>query len=355
MEEFKNIIRNAPNDKLYALLTIYNELFRQIPSNSPAQRVFQQMIECIEVEIKNRGLSNNRGFVSDSMKREAFDYLKSNGINIENNINRYEREEKKNFFDGFIGFCVFFGIIVVIAIIKMFVDGVVTLWNNGVLKIVLGLITAGSIIFVSYKKGLFEKIKGKVKNNRKTIKNVKSNTNSKEKVKEIVKDTGVVVKGVIKNLTIYSSVAAILGTGMAHLDKHTDVLDETFLKDIAENCHCVYDDVTRLIREKKFECITGYGKLERNGYMEYINPQYSKNINDFNYDDYDVHFFLNSDFTWDEISNYAYDTPIYANHLRLYNARYNFEEDKVYKNEEVLIPNVEKLEEYVASKRLIKK
>ena len=347
MNEFKNVIRNAPNDKLYAFLTIYNELLRQIPSNSPARGIFNQMIECIEYEMKKRGLSNNRSYVSDSMKREAFNYLKSNGINIENNINRYESEKENSFFEGFAGFCMLFLVLIVIALVKMLIDGVVTLWNNGILKIILGLFITGGVTYIGYKNGLFEKIKRKIINNNKSNNinrnqktNVKRNSKNNENVKEV-----------IKNLTIFTSTFVITSVGLAHMDKYSDILDDTFLEDSAKGWHCIHEDVFRLIREKHFELVNDYSEFENHGYMNQIDTSYP-----YEYDENDIYFeVMDNNTSWDALSNLYYGNSVYAHHLQLYNAYYDFSSELISKGTIIRIPNPDKLEEYIGQKKLIKK
>ena len=358
MDEFKNIISNVPNETLNAFLAIYKDLLTQVSRGSGAYHTFSLMIECIKDEMSSRGMSSSSSYVSESDKRNAINYLSSHGINVGNNS--YEPKKENDFFDGILGFGIFILVIIAIALVKGLFDIVVSLWNSGVLKILLGLGIAGGGTYLGYKKGLFEKIietisEHKEKNNKKT--STKDNSNSKERAKEIgetVKEySKELAKEFGKDLAIFSTTAVVACTGLAHLEKHTDILENTFLEDFSKYNRIFYEYAGRFVREKKYELFNDYNDLESRGYMDQIGSYNYSNINNLNYEDGECYRFIGGDCTWEYLSYYCYGTPKYAHHLKIYNAYYD-QDSILHKGDMVFIPNPELLEEHIYTKKLWK-
>ena len=159
----------------------------------------------------------------------------------------------------------------------------------------------------------------------------------------------------VKALTVYSSAAVILGTGMAHLDKHTKVLDGTFLESTGNKCRLVYENVGRFAREKVYELTNDYSEFENNGYMNYLDPYYSRNSRNWNYENGDIFLHITHDRTWEWLSSYCYGNSKFSKHLRLYNSRYDLSDNIVHEGDGIFVPSPEKLEDYIYEKRLIKK
>ena len=350
MEEFKEIIRETPTEMLNTFLAIYKDLLRQVRRGSPAYNTFSQMIECIENEMRVRGINGNGSHVSETMKKAAINYLSSHGVNVGKNSNSYRHKEGISIIEGAIGIGGLIALVVIYAIFKELFEGAVILWNNGVLKIVLGLAMVGTGTYVAYKTGLFKKIKELFTENKKGKNSVTEASYKKNNEKENTKS-----KNVVKNLVIFSSTAVVVTTGMAHLNKYTKVLDGTILETSGLGLRYIYESVSKFAKERAYEVTHDYSEFENIGYMNYVNLNDSIDWSNFDTNNGDQYFFVDRDDTWEGISESLYGTPAFANHLRLYNACYDISDDSVKERDLIFVPNPDKLEDYISEKRLIKK
>ena len=349
----KNKIDSLDQENLVKLYKFIKILIDSGRGNSSQKAQLLEIYNYIDNKITSNNIRVSGGSLSDSDFNQA--------SNIFNNIGgssntRYDNSEKKDLFDGIAGFGIFILIIVAIALVKGLFDIIVNLWNSGILKIILGLGLIGGGLYLAYKGELFKNIKNVIEEHRNKKQNAtETSDNSKTKSKEKEENLTSIAKSVVKNLTVYSSALVVFATGMAHLDKHTNILKDSFLEDYGRVNRGVFEIATRFLREKSYELFFDYSEFENMGYMNHVDPNNYNNLNNLQYQDSDCYLSIGADNTWENLSYYCYGNTEYANHLRLYNSRYDLGNDIVYAGDIIFVPSPEKLEDYVYGKRLIKK
>lgn len=285
--------------------------------------------------------------LSDSEMQEAENVMEK----IENR-QRYEYKEE-SFTDKLGAF--FFGTVfvcwIVYGIIHGLASGISWLWQKGILQIILAGTAIGTITYFGKKKGWFNKIKEKSnsvkKSNVKPIE--KENVEALTKEKELTSN----IKNTVKNLAIYAGIITIMETGLANLNKNTNVFNDTIIGDFLDNSEIVYDG-TRLHARRLFYKIFNndyFDNMIRNSY-DYVNNNYlSANCDDFlkQNNDKKVYARVNDANSWREISKCWYGDSNYADYLQYYNSRNVF----IGSHDTVVVPNIEDLVEY--GNKLLKK
>ena len=148
-------------------------------------------------------------------------------------------------------------------------------------------------------------------------------------------------KILVKEFSIILATAIIWSPGLAHLEKHTNVFNGTFLEKFSKNNRYLY------------ELLNDYSEFENRGEMEWIDPYYTYNPNNLNYDNGEDYRYIGFDCPWETLSIFCYGTPAYARHLQLYNAYYD-PDTILHKGDLVFIPNPNQLEEHIYTKKIMK-
>ena len=355
--ENKNAIDSLNPNKLIILYKFIKYLIDYNKVNASERAQLLEMLSYIE----NKMNYNNMSVPSGDLTENDFNQARNIYSGIRNTNQTYDDSHRSGFLEGVIGLGGFILVVIVIALFKGAFDIAIELWNSGILKIILGVVAVGGITYLGCKKRSSKKIKEKTyenseKNNSLSNRNTYQNSNikTKEKNKESNSNVASGIKSGIKNLTIFASTLVVLGTGMAHLNKHSKEFNNTPLADFGKFCRIAYENVYRLIREKTYELSNDYSEYENMGYMDYVNTDSVNNWYNLDYQDHDYCLFINGNYTWPVLSHYCYGDPKFADHLRIYNCRFDSSDDVIHPGDTIIVPNVEKLENYIYSKKLIK-
>lgn len=355
--ENKNAIDRLNKDNL---VIVYKFLKYLVEYNKVGARERPQVIEMISY-IENKMNHSNIGIPNNGLTETEFNQARRIYSSMQVSNTRNDDMPRSGILDGILGIGGIILIVIIYALVKGAVDIIVDLWNQGILKVVLGVAGAGILIYfiskkVSSNKTKEEKQEHIERTNTKTYEN--SQSNNKEKVKEKENSSNVVVstiKSGIKGLTVFSSTVAVFGTGFAHLNKYSPEFNTTPFEGVGKGCRKIYENVGRFIRETGYEYANDYSEYENMGYMNYVDPSIAENWYNLDYENDDYCFFIKADFTWESLSQYCYGNIDFAEHLRLYNCRFDCRDDIIYPGDVVFVPNPTKLENYIYVKRLIKK
>ena len=342
----KNSIDRIPDEYLPAFCFRLEGLLKLSDLDYQSRMLLIDDLNYIKSKMMKRGISETSS-VSSSQLEEADNFLRE----INKTQQKYKQDNKPDFWEGFVGFLVFLCVMLVIAALKLVFDGISWLWQKGILQIILAGTAIGTITYFGKKKGWFNKIKEKSnsvkKSNVKPIE--KENVEALTKEKELTSN----IKNTVKNLAIYAGIITIMETGLANLNKNTNVFNDTIIGDFLDNSEIVYDG-TRLHARRLFYKIFNndyFDNMIRNSY-DYVNNNYlSANCDDFlkQNNDKKVYARVNDANSWREISKCWYGDSNYADYLQYYNSRNVF----IGSHDTVVVPNIEDLVEY--GNKLLKK
>ena len=356
-KDIKKQIDDLSTNKLIMLYKFLRYLIENNRGSANQIALAREIIDYIENKMNNDNISIPSGDLTEKEFNQAKNIYGGMRINSES----YDDRHRSGFLEGAIGLGGFILVIIVIAILKGAFEIIVNLWNSGVLKVILGIAGISGLGYLCYKKGLFEKKEVKKqpeytekRNNVVSQDNVIKN-NEKEKDKENSSSVASAILSGIKGLTVFSSAVVVFGTGFAHLNKHSKEFNTTPLAGVGEECRKIYENVARFIRVTDYEFANDYSEFENKGYMDYISPEIANNWYNYDYENNDYCYFIKGNYTWEALSHFCYGNYKFANHLRIYNCRFDSKDEVLHPGDVVFIPNVEKLEDYISEKKLIKK